>query len=428
MSLTEFHPTPRLTAAHRPRVDLLVAACVALAACGSLNGEAASAPSPIPGPDAAALSALPRIEPADMRYLGAFRLPQGRVGASTFEWGGHGIAPHWDAATGTQTLYLTGHTQADSMVAQVEVPRMLVRSDKWSALPQGRVLQPFVEITQGKLGSIGSLTNGAPVHGLLAWQGRLVVAATQTYGSDQVRSHGVASQDLRRPDFKGFYAFSGAAAPPRALGGPMTPIPLAWQPLFGGPALTGNCCMSIIGATSAGPSATVFDPSTVGTADRIPGKTVLYYPIDAALCGAEGCEATRNDVFNLTSRVRGMAFVRDTRSILFFGSHGTGPYCYGTVASCRTPGESDYSGPRAAPYEHRIWAFDAADLVAVKDGRRRSHSPRPYAIWSLPDLKLPAKDVLGAGFDPETGRLYIAQEFGIEPRIDVYELRPPAAR
>ncbi len=215
-----------------------------------------------------------------------------------------------------------------------------------------------------------------------------------------------------------------SAAPPRAVGGFMTPIPAEWQSSLGGPALTGECCISIISTTSSGPSATVFDPNTVGSANPIKGTTVLYYPLSNAVCGSVGCEATQNSIFNLTTRVGGMAFPPGTRTVMFVGATGVGPYCYGTALACgNDTAMPDVKGPHAQPYQYQIWAYDANDLVAVKNGSKASYAPKPYGIWVLTEmLNSGNPNIAGAGYDPQTGLLFITQDYGANPRVEVYKV------
>lgn len=372
-----------------------------------------------------AQSTAPLLARSDFTYVGAFRMPaDDPLGASTFNYGGRGLTPHYDAATGKLTLFMQGHSQRDGKVAQIEVPSSFVKSDNWNSLPMAKVLQDFRDVTDGRIGTAGDTYNGMPTYGMLSFNNRLIVGVAQTYGNNQVASHGVSGLNLSNTsDFKGFYSFK-ADAPPRALGGPMTPIPPEWRSALGGSALTGNCCLSMIGATSSGPSATVFNPDDVGVVSPIPGKTVLFYPLATPVCGSAGCEATQNNVFNLTSRVVGVGFPGGTRTVFFVGGHGTGPYCYGTSDECRDPFLPGTKGPHAQPYRYQIWAYDANDLVAVKNGSKSPSAPRPYAIWVLDDLPLHGLpvDIMGAGYDPTSGYLFIAQHYGMEPRIDVYKV------
>ena len=74
--------------------------------------------------------------------------------------------------------------------------------------------------------------------------------------SDLVKlSHFTSGLYLSRTgDFAGMYGVGEAPAVPNPafVDGYMAEIPPEWQSQFGGPALTGNCCLSIISRTSLG--------------------------------------------------------------------------------------------------------------------------------------------------------------------------------
>lgn len=373
-----------------------------------------------------AQSALPRIQQSDITYLGAFALPTATYGTSSFNYGGHGITPYTDPSSGKTTLFMEGHAQKPGHVAQVEVPASLVKSSNRSSLPVAKVLQNFQDVTDGRLSSVdpSNTSNATFVYGLLAYNNKLIVGASNSYSASQQASHGVSGLTLSTSgDFKGFYAMS-ATAPLRAVGGPMTLIPVEWQSAFGGPALTGECCISVISSTSSGPAATVFNPDNIGSGNSVSGTTVLYYPLANPVCGSVGCEASQNEVFNLTTRLGGMAFPAGSRSVLFIGAHGTGRYCYGTAAACSNDTNlPDVKGPHAQPYRYQIWAYDANDLVAVKNGSKQTYAPKPYAVWELNGMPNSSNPTIGgAGYDPDTGRLYITQDYYDQPRVEVYQI------
>lgn len=373
-----------------------------------------------------AASTAPLIQQSDIFYLGAFAMPTGMYGNSSFDYGGHGLAPYHDPATGKFTLFLEGHAQRSGNVAQIEVPANFVKSTNWGALPMAKVLQNFYDVTDGKLDSVDPTNQYNPtfIYGILPYNGRLIVGASNVYSASQIVSHGVSGLTLSASnDFKGFFSFTGTA-PPRALGGTMIPIPAEWQSAFGGKAFTGMWGLSIVSSTSAGPALTVFNPDDVGVVNPIPGKTVLYYPISNPVCGAKNCEATQNNTYNLSTGYSGMAFPPGTRTILFVGAHGTGPYCYGTALECgNDTAMSDVKGPHAQPYRYQIWAYDANDILAVKNGTKQTWEPKPYAILVLDGMANSNNAFTkGAGYDPETGLLFIAQDYGGEPRIEVYKI------
>src|SRR2546423_14916678 len=80
-----------------------------------------------------------------------------------------------------------------------------------------------------------------------------------------------------------------------------------------------------------------------------------------------------------------MVFPSGTRSVLFFGPHGLGSYCYGTggtAGDCYDPDDGP-KGIHSYPYRSQVWAYDANDLVAVKAGQKQSYQVMPYAVWQL---------------------------------------------
>lgn len=374
-----------------------------------------------------AQTTLPLVQLSDLEYLGSFALPDGEsYGTSNFKYGSHGVTPYNDPSTGKKTLFLEGHPQNRYQVAQVEIPSSFVKSTNWGSLPKAKVLQNFADVTDGKISTSGITSyDGGRVYGMLPYNGRLIVAVSEYYGSTQSASHGVSSLSLSdRSDFSGFYSFN-ASAPPRALGGSMTTIPSEWQTLFGGPALTGNWAIPVIGSNSAGPALTVFNPDDVGAKNPIPGTTMLYYPIEHPLRP----EASQNNYFNLATHYGGVAFPAGSRSLLFFGRHGTGPYCYGTSAECEPQYscETDNKGPHSPPYRFQVWAYDANHLLDVKNGQKQSWEPQPYGIWELAEITNgPCNNTWGAGYDPPTGRMFIAIDSYEKPIISVYQIKASA--
>jgi|KBSMisStaDraftv2_1062788.scaffolds.fasta_scaffold00741_12 hypothetical protein len=376
---------------------------------------------------ASAQTTLPLVQQSDIAYVGAFALPNwdngAKYGTSFFEYGGHALTFFKDSS-GRRTLYMEGHAQYPGNIGQIEIPATLGTG---SSLPTAKVLQNFVSV--GGAPDAGSCAgNPSFVYGMLGFGGRLIIADACSYGGSQTTSHGVGSLTLSSLGFKGWYSFSGAKATPRALAGPMTLIPSEWQSAFGGPAFTGNCCISVTNSTSAGPALTVFDPADVGVANPIPGKTVLYYPLTNPVCGAMHCEEKQSSVYNLTTVYGGAAFPSGTRSVLFIMAHGTGSYCYGSASDCgNDTALYDVKGPHAQPYRYQILAYDANDLIAVKNGSKQTYDPKPYGTFVLSGMPNSDDDkIKGAAFDQETGRLYIAQNYSEQPRIEVYQIGTPA--
>ena len=390
-------------------------------------------------PALAESSDLPRIQPGNFEYLGAFALPQGTFGDSRFGYSGRGITPYTVSSSGIKTLFIEGHDWNSGTVGQVKIPAQLSKNSNWSALPVATVLQNFHDIADDRWASLGTTSYNA-VFGMLPYNGRLIIGAASWYDGScsQYASHGVSSFDLSRSDdFQGFYTLS-ADADARSLGGYMTTIPSEWQALFGGPALTGNAALSIIGCISSGPAATVFDPDHIGVENPVSGTTVVYYPLAHYL--QTGGKTTEN-TFTFGSTVKGIAFPAGSRSVLFIGRQSlASEYCYG-------PGTDDPSlhlvptsggtwcydpcnhskGGHGYPYYHSVWAYDALDLVKVKSGEKQSWEVKPYTEWNLYEMDSSGcAGIRGAGYDPETRRLFITQSYGEEPKVDVYRINSPS--
>jgi len=200
-------------------------------------------------------------------------------------------------------------------------------------------------------------------------------------------------------------------------------IPGPWRELLGGPVLNGNCCLPVISRTSYGPAAFVIDPTELGLVDPLPATAVVSYPSAHPMTSPD----PTNPLFNFATEIKGLVFPDGTRSVLFFGRHGTGAYCYGpgtadpTLAGQPADGgidkwcydlNSSAKGSHAWPYEYYVWAYDANDLFAVKSGVKQSWEVMPYATWPF-TLPFPGDShVLGATYDPAAKRIFVSQAFG----------------
>lgn len=380
-----------------------------------------------------------RILKSDLEYLGAFRVPQGDFGSppdSGFNYGGTALTynPH------NNSLFLVGHSWYQ-LVAEISIPQ-IVNSTHLEDLKTAAVLQPFVDITEGNRSHIGAGgasvdTSGELIGGLLVCGEKLVGSVFGYFDAAlAVRlSHFNSGLDLSATgDFHGMYQVGQAPTiqNPAFIDGYMTEVPPEWQSRFGGPALTGNCCLSIIDRTSLGPAAAVFDPNKLGLIDPLPAIPVVGYPIDHPTLGTYGDQ--RLDVlYNGSMAIQGIVFPRGSRSVLFYGRRGKGTFCYGEgksdptlhntycdptypeVLCCYDPVNSSKGG-HAYPYVYQVIAYDAMDLLSVKDGEKQMWEITPYAHWEL-DFPF-ANDnpnILGAAYDPVTQRIYLSQDGGDQP-------------
>jgi hypothetical protein len=278
------------------------------------------------------------------------------------------------------------------------------------------ILQNCTDVAEGRLSLIDQ--DSIKLGGSLIYNGRLIVSAYSYYDADgsQALSHFVSDPDLSiQGNVSGPYQVGNWAG---IVSGYMALIPPEWRTAFGGPALTGNCCLSIISRTSYGPAVSVFNPNDVGRLDPVPATPVLYYPQDHPLAAWDA----NSPYFNGSTHIVGVAFPPGSRSVLFFGRQGVGPFCYGTGAECNDPVDSS-KGTHAYPYVHQLWAYDALDLLAVKDGTRQPWEAKPYALWQLGEMDVSGgPDMAGMTYDPDSGRVYITEMYGESPAVHVYQI------
>jgi hypothetical protein len=344
----------------------------------------------------------PLLGESDMMYLGYFNVPRPATGeaARSFDYGGSALAVSEDG----QTLYAGGHVY-NHAVGRVAIPRNLGTTAELIQAP-ARVAVDFGHPSSGT----------ESVSGALVYNGRLIVQKRNYYDTDG----GANSHTAGDLNVSNFCASTRLANLPSVQfgNGYMGHIPLEWQALFGGPAFAGNSCMSIIGKCSNGPSFYVFDPDDVGVTSPVPSIPLMYYNTTHPL--VEDPDAANDIWIRADTKNSGIIFASGTRSVLFVSRHGYGPRKYKVDDGCGGGG-----GESAAPYRRQVTAFDANDLLAVKNGTKQPWEIRPYAWWELPGPKSTCASMAysGLAYDDVTRRVYIAFPFSTNPRVHVYQIR-----
>ena len=356
-------------------------------------------------------STLPLLSSSGLQYLGAFRLPTETVNGENFTSGGRTMAFN----PATNSLYIVGlHA-----VAEVSIPS-LVQSSDVNDLPYATLLQPFVDPAEGHIFSDmpGSALTGLMVHG-----NRLYGTSTIWYDAMNTQrvSHFSRSLQLNQPSFSGWSSV-WEAQHSGLVSGFMATVPSEWRAKLGGPALTGQCCVSIVTRTSNGPAAFAFDPTQVGQS-TVSATPLVYYTVIPGQDTLGPWEGS-NPTYGATTYIRGMAVIAGTRTVLYFGNNGMGEYCYGNGTAdislagttgadgshfCYDPTNAG-KGQHGYPYRYQVWAYDLNDLAAVKAGARQPWEVRPYGVWPL-DLPTPALQVAlgGVAYDAVRQIVYVAQ-------------------
>ncbi len=343
----------------------------------------------------------PLLHSSDITYIGSFKLPRPAFGSDSksFDYGGMGLAVSADGSE----LYVGGHIYNQSL-GRIAIPNPIGGT---ATLIQAPVSIP---------GSVGTGGSNTELAGVLVYNGRLIVQKRIPYDNNGTGpTHAVGNLNI-----SGFSSFTRLANIPSAQfgSGYMGPIPLEWQTLLGGPAFTGNSAMSINSMCSNGPSFYVFNPDDVGVKSPVPTTPLMHFDYPNHMLADP--EST-NDLFSISDVYNaGIVFPSGTRSVLFFARHGSGDLTY-KVDDGGCGGEGGWG---ADPYRRQVTAFDANDLLAVKNGTKQPNEIEPYAWWTLagPSDSCGKFAYSGLAYDPKTRRIYAAFDYGTSPEIHVWQV------
>lgn len=350
----------------------------------------------------------PLLQSSDVTFLGSFHAPE------NFN---HGCAAMSLSDDGTQ-MYCSGPWAGDvATLGRLTIPTNL------SGSPTATQVQAPVNIP----GTTGAPANIA-IGGSMVYNNRLIVSKRVWYDS---QSNGDYTHTAGTTSITGFptgnlaqLANLGQLA--QSASGYMGKIPTEWQSLLGGPAFTGNSAMSIITRCSAGPSFFVFDPDDVKVTNPIPNEPLMLFDWNLGQ-SLDGQDSVANDIYSRADQNNGgMAFPSGTRSVLFITTHGTGARCYGS--GCTDPCFEGAPGEHAYPYRQQITAFDANDLLAVKNGTKEPYEVSPYAWWQLPNTDSTCGIMAygGAAYDDTNHKLYVSQGPWNDVVINVYSVNIPS--
>src|SRR6185436_9736917 len=216
----------------------------------------------------------------------------------------------------------------EQRLAEIAIPGSL------SGSPVATALSNLIDPLEGKLGSINpGDSNTKIIGGTLVYNGQLIVSAYSYYDGAGTQSK---STFTRPTDLN----VKGQVVGPVKIGSQYpgwvdkyaTLIPQEWQGVFNAPAFAGGSGGAINSLPSWGPSLSAFNPDLVAGSANLPATLVLGYPYGHALAN----DSVPNALWSQSDVVTGAVFVPGTRSVLFFGKHGLGAYCYGPGTSSQS--------------------------------------------------------------------------------------------
>ncbi len=397
-----------------------------------------------------------RIQPEDLEYLGAFRLPQGS-GERDWTYSGNAAThvPEGDPKGPEDgfpgSLMATGN-DTHLLVSEIGIPAPKIPTHKRvDALNTARTLQPFQDVfgpitgpmEQPRVGlsylpsrsdkRTGRIHFGLGLH-------------LQDTGFDP--SHGWFETDLSSARPAGPWVFDGYSG--YVTNDYLCEIPRAWadthtpgQVLAAGRAREGPWA-------GGGPALFAFEPGneetppSPGTELRSVTPLLLYGEQRPGIPEIASTEAQRLPGYSDSDRFRGCAWLTagDRGAVVFAGTKAVGESWYGFANGVRWPYECGQGGHSPCPdvpeypYDNRgFWAsdfkaqllfYDPQDLASVARGRMKTWEPRPYAVLDLSpylldpeytreDLVRYKRDFVGAVcFDRENGRMYLMEPLAEE--------------
>jgi hypothetical protein len=389
------------------------------------------------------------------RYVGAFRVPAAG-GADPLNWSGSagasgGRAVWYNPAgnSGAGSLIISGRDVGTNQgyLTEISIPTTLNTTGVVASMPRGSFLVPapfFFEISGGNQQQIAPADgNGIQTCGAFIYNGNLYQNFKAFYQDPSVYTYfkrtgtavnaGVVTGPFRFNN----QTFGGVTLTPSWYTGPVCSVPSVWQSLLGGVMLQGNWQMSNPEPQGNGPFLAAFNPDDIG-ATPAPNTILLGYNTSNPMAPTASC-ITSNWQRSVDA-VSGMAFPTGSRTVLAIGTHGFGIRQYGT------PGQIDESGCgivindpvnpdkgwHAYPYKYTVWAYDANDLLDVKNGVKQPYQISPYATWYItfpgqdPDASNPSR--CAACFDSVNNRLFFVEresprcQLISEPIIHVFQV------
>jgi hypothetical protein len=396
------------------------------------------------------------LDPNDLIYLGAFRLPDDSGGMG-WAYSGHGMTYYPDGDPGGDgdgfggSLYIVGHDQ-QLYVAEVSIPEPIV-SDNLDDLETAVTLQPFADITGGHITEDLAL----PRMGIeyLPAVGEMTEAKLHfTLGQhiqDFEPSHGWASLDLSDPDSAGLWMFDGFTN--YVTNDYLFEIPEDWADTYvqGYRLATGRFREGVW--SGFGPSIFACAPWLDGNpppagATLTEVQPLLLYGIQPeGLPEIQADESTMMNGYAESDHWWGGAWLTSEAgdAVVFTGTKALGKNWYGfangVVWDYACADDPALTCPEVPdfPYDNRgFWAedfmpailfFDPTDLAKVATGEWETYQPQPYAMLDLTDtwfdpvtrVEIYKRDLVGAAaFDRLDGLLFVVERLGDEAKSVIH--------
>ncbi|MBI5652888.1 MAG: hypothetical protein HZC40_20935 [Chloroflexi bacterium] len=375
------------------------------------------------------------IQPNDLQYVGAFRLPDGAARPRTFEYGGNAMTfnPNGDP-TGARdgflgSLFVTGHERMaygelpdGNQVAEITIPAPIISRDV-TALNQAGFIQNFRNVAQGFYIGLAEIPRvGMAYLNHPATDAKIHLAWGQHIQPDPPdASHAWFEPNLAAPNLRGTWFIGNQSV--YSVNGYLFELPNAWanQHTGGRPLGTGRYING--GWSGMGPALFAYKswvddrgtPASNGA--RLPETPLLLYAkstetdnIERALNGYQHADEWEGGAWLTTNTGKS--------AVMFAGTKSNGAkYWYGFLnpagahlpcvyqefvtqfTVCRLAngapcppsdliecaGHTSERGWWSARMDAQIILYDPNDLARVARGEMQTWEPQPYATLDIDD-------------------------------------------
>jgi hypothetical protein len=392
---------------------------------------------PVYGSGKGAIQASQRLQPSDLVYKGAFRLPSGTQGSTVKAWWWGGFAmtyyPDGDPSGADDgypgSIYGAGHAW-EHQVSEVSIPVPVISTSKnLSDLNTAGTLQSFRDIfdvstvEQPRTGLSYLPKQGSQTTGKLyfCWGGHLVESGHLT--------HGWCELNLSNPQIqRGWYL--NAPHYEYNTNDYLLEIPSSWAASNTPGKILGTGRFRDGGWSGQGPALYAIGPWNQGNPP--PNGTSLQYKTLLRYTSTEDPESWNEstnhtmDDYHHSDEWSGAAWITagNKAAVVFMGTKGTGDCWYGysdgTVWEPPYPPEPEGErGWWSTGFVGRFIFYDPDDLAKAAAGTMESWEPQPYAFLDVDQYlyHITSSQLwyhLGAAsFDSTNGFLYV-----FEPYVD----------
>jgi hypothetical protein len=406
------------------------------------------------------------IQPSDLAYRGAFRLPEAG-GSCDWTYSGHAMTYYPDGDPDGPndgfpgSLFAVGNDAECQHLSEISIPKPVIsRSKNPSELETAATLQDFSDIRRGTFGEFQNLV--LPRVGLeyLPAQGSQKTGKLHFCWAQHIQdfepSHGWCELDLSNPRTAGPWKFGSHTN--YVTNDYLFEIPKEWananapgQYLASGRAREGPW-------SGRGPALFAYAPWKDGNP---PARNATLSAITPLLLYGTQDPGTPEIVSNASMAMKnyqesdhwyGGAWLTagNDAAVILVGTKAIGKSWYGfsngVVWSYDCADRDPPTCPEYPPWPHDnrgFWAdgykaqiifFDPADLAAVAKGAKRTFEPQPYATLDITrylfdpeiDVKRYRRDLVGATcFDRQRGLIYTLerQADGEKSLVHVWEVK-----